>query len=421
MLGLLKATPPAFPALAASILLFAGCVTSLSTTGEGGAGGSGGTGTGASGTGASGTGATGGGGSGGGATAPLGMNDVTVLVPLSPTSVQLKATDVADDGAPLVPNAVFEQLIKDPMGQDQIFETLDRFQITAVRFDVCDRVNPGPCPAGSDGRLRVVFQPVDATLGAADAGLHAFYSIPAAEMPAVVAQLRQLAELQAEPTTSPLKVSPALSKDPEGAYASQLRSLIIARSGEKRLTRLTFLAQPEVNQAVLWVARGVEDQGSGLVPIQIPDINATSETTILTGTNSYDVTPLVDAPAGIALAWQEKDFGASSANAKAQALAALAGVESPLASTPGTVQCMTCHTSTLLTAVRSKAAGVDPLTVPGRYTSSYDLSIAAGESAQSPFFVRGLGWRGETPLISQRAANETAQALTEIEARFPPP
>jgi hypothetical protein len=59
--------------------------------------------------------------------------------------------------------------------------------------------------------------------------------------------------------------------------------------------------------------------------------------------------------------------------------------------------------------------------LPGRYTSKFDLSVAGGMSTQTSFTIRALGYVAQKPLISQRVVNDTAQTLTEIEARFPPP
>jgi hypothetical protein len=80
-----------------------------------------------------------------------------------------------------------------------------------------------------------------------------------------------------------------------------------------------------------------------------------------------------------------------------------------------------CHVSTVITSARTATSSIDPLTLPGRYTSKYDLSIAGGQSAQNPNTLRALGHLRTDPMISQRVANDTAQALTEIAARYPAP
>ena len=63
----------------------------------------------------------------------------------------------------------------------------------------------------------------------------------------------------------------------------------------------------------------------------------------------------------------------------------------------------------------------DPPALPGRYTSQFDLSISSGQSAQTMSTLRAPGYLRTQPMISQRVVNETAQVLTEIEARYPPP
>jgi hypothetical protein len=70
---------------------------------------------------------------------------------------------------------------------------------------------------------------------------------------------------------------------------------------------------------------------------------------------------------------------------------------------------------------RALATAIDPLTLPGRYTSKFDLSVAGGQSAATPRTIRALGYLGTQPMISQRVVNDTAQTLTEIDDRYPAP
>jgi hypothetical protein len=102
-------------------------------------------------------------------------------------------------------------------------------------------------------------------------------------------------------------------------------------------------------------------------------------------------------------------------------MAALAAVENPLTHTAETVACVACHVSTVVTAARAASTGIDPMTLPGRYTSKFDLSISGGKSAESPRTIRALGYLALLPMISQRVVNDTAQTLAEIEQRFPAP
>src|SRR5262249_9416957 len=131
---------------------------------------------------------------------PLGMNDVTVLIPLpsaTATPVVLLGSETADDGSTLVPRPLFDQLVGASTPPPILAtDAYDRLHLVVVRFELCDRNLPGPCATGADGRLRLVFQPVADNLGAEDAGIHTFYAIPNSEIASVVATLRDLARIQ---------------------------------------------------------------------------------------------------------------------------------------------------------------------------------------------------------------------------------
>ena len=64
-------------------------------------------------------------------------------------------------------------------------------------------------------------------------------------------------------------------------------------------------------------------------------------------------------------------------------------------------------------ACAGASSGIDPLTLPGRYTSKFDLSTAGGMSAENDGTIRALGYFGKQPMISQRVVNDTAQTLAE--------
>jgi hypothetical protein len=136
---------------------------------------------------------------------------------------------------------------------------------------------------------------------------------------------------------------------------------------------------------------------------------------------SYDITPATDTPSGLMTALKQATFEAADMTQQRESLAALVALENPLSHTAETVACVACHVSTIVMPVRAASGTIDPLTLPGRYTSKYDLSTTGGRSAATPEVIRALGYLRATVLISQRVVNDTAQTLTEIEQRFPPP
>src|ERR1700759_426026 len=90
----------------------------------------------------------------------LGMNDVSILLPLpGDVAVPVLAT-LAGRGAPLVERGWFDTLVTargDIAPRTGAPIAFDDFQIVAVRFDLCDRSTIGPCPSEAAGRLRLVL------------------------------------------------------------------------------------------------------------------------------------------------------------------------------------------------------------------------------------------------------------------------
>jgi len=348
--------------------------------------------------------------------AQLGMNDVSILLPLPETAASPVIAKLLAFNRDLIPRDVFDRLVTAP---GDVINKYDEFHAVAIRFDLCDRPTPGPCAAGDDGRLRIVYQPIFDSMGktqAFDVALHAFYRIPNYELDILVAHLRALAALEPTPITDPLHVSTAVWNV---EYADALRDLVNHHSHE--LTRLTLFAQNAFTASLNWAFRGEEMKGGQLTPITIPDIGQRQQRTILSGGDTtYSTTPVADKPAGFATAIDSAAFGAASPAARMQALEAMAAIQNPMLHTAETVQCIGCHVTTFLTARRAVVAGVDPTAVTNRFISQrFDLSTT-GKSTTNDRSLRAFGYLFSEPMISQRVVNDTAQVLVEIDARFPP-
>lgn len=178
-------------------------------------------------------------------------------------------------------------------------------------------------------------------------------------------------------------------------------------------------AQDLRSNAISWVLQGMEKQAGAFSDMTIVGATQVAQRVTLAGSASYDVTPSIAQPEGFVRALSQVVFDQANAADKPQLLAAVAAVDNPLSHTANTVACGTCHVATVVMATRATSAALDPLALPGRYTSPFDLSIAAGQSSSTPQTLRALGYLRTTPLISQRVVNETAQTLTEIAQRFP--
>jgi hypothetical protein len=345
----------------------------------------------------------------------LGLNDISIFGPPPFGSALLGNINGIDLPQDLVPRALFARLVT---SHGDIQNDFEEFGIVAVRFDVCDRSAPGRCPDGADGSMRLVFQPL-ATIPIdtfADVGLHAFYVIPAAQLPAVVNELRAIARIARVPRTNQLAARSFTTE------TSRIRSLIAKYATPDRLIRLSVMGQDARSTDLKIVFRGLELHDGQMVDIQIPSVDVTQQTVTLADTDpSYVAAPVADSPAGLALVLSSGAFNAATPDAQRSALDALAATENPLLHTASTVQCVACHTSTYLGAHRGQVAGIDLRSLPSRYDTTQDVRTSFGMAATDSRSLHNFGWVGETRELSQRVANETAQALLEMEQRFPVP
>jgi hypothetical protein len=342
----------------------------------------------------------------------LGLNEVTYLLPL----------ELLDAGTPfppagaMLPFGLYTRLTEaDPVVRTE----LSRLRVLGVRVDACDRADPTPCGAERDGVLRLVLQPVfGAPPNVEDITFHAFFPIPRAEMPEVVDTLRALGAKAGLPRGAALQVSAAFGADP--AFRAQLGALVSKYAQSPKLVRLTLFGQETQHAAIVWVFRGEELQGGVLGPITIPSINLPSQEVLLFGGDSYQVTPIADAPVGFERVVMETQFRAATAPQQLDSVKALLAVDNPRLHTAGDVQCVTCHVATTLVPPRAAFAGVDVSSLPERFTASeFDLSpLDAGVVRART--LRALGYLGSTPLISQRVINESANVVLELEQRYPP-
>lgn len=304
------------------------------------------------------------------ATRELGMNDVSILVPLLPALDAPTLLSMTRDATPLVPRDRFNALVADPqdigpkLGGTVRYED---FHVVAVRFDLCLHDAAGPCREGETGRVRLVLQPLyvanDKVL-AHDIALHAFYPIDPDELGDVVRELRSLAALQDAPLNASLTVSPALARDPTGIYPTRLRALVERYAQADRLVRLTVIGQNADSAAFAWAFRGIALGDAGWAEIRIPEIRAFTQKVLFAGGDAiYSVFPGADSPPGIAFALNGALFDSASADAQRYALEALATVQNPNLRGPGTTQCIACHVSTFLTRRRATTSGIDPATL----------------------------------------------------------
>jgi hypothetical protein len=360
----------------------------------------------------------------------LGMSDVSILLPLpralrEPVLMTLAGTE----DHPLVVVPMYDVLFapQDIGPKNQAPFELADFQIVAVRIDVCDGTVVGDCPSTSDGRLRLVLQPmfVDGSthaVSAQDLALHLFYPIPNAELPEVIATLRDLAARQDAPVDAPLGVSPAAQAH-DRVYLAKLRELVLRYASPAMNVRMTVMGQEANSGAVAWAMRGLDHAVGapeyGWTEMLIPQVNAkTQDVAAASGDTIYRCDPCADLPTGFGTAINGIEFDGAPHDLQMTALSALVEAQNPLMHDAVDAQCVSCHVTTYLTPVRAMELSTDPATLPTAFHSAHDTSVDSILTTSSRV-IRAFGWIDAYPAISQRVANDTAHVLDEIETRYP--
>jgi len=344
-------------------------------------------------------------------TKKLGMSDISMVLNLL-LAGDFGRMDGITAARDLVPRRLFTQVATSH--HDIAFDYSD-FIIFAIRFDLCDRVALGPCPEGADGSLRLVFQPLVPIAAAADVGLHGFYPIPAADLGYVINELRAIARIAATSPDGPLETfrHPGIDR---------VHALLERYARADKIIRLSLMGQDSRSAEPRVVFRGVELRDGEFVDLTVGTTPATQQDVALVGSDStYEVTPIADQPEGLALAMKASAFNAATPDEQRTALDALVATQNPKLQTAATAQCVACHTSSHLVVNRALAAGIDVSSLPSFFTTTRDTRILNGVSATTPRSLHNFGWLTRSITISQRAANETAVVLDEIEQRFPVP
>jgi hypothetical protein len=342
------------------------------------------------------------------------MNDVSMLLPL-PTE---PAAPVLAEITTLVPPALVDRLVFSnniaPKNGDAL--AYGDFHVVAVRFDLCSKSSTQTCTTDDGGQVRLILQPVARIGGEVrthDIALHAFYPIDPRDVPGVVDELREIAQLR----TAPSQLAVVGSTD----YIAALRTLVLTYARANRLAKLTVAGQDALSAAFAWNLAGVlVDADGGVAPIAIPGLGEKLKQHLLVagGDAVFDAEPAIDVPVGFAITLNGFAFAEASPSSQRFALETLAAIQNPAKHDANDLMCITCHVATYLTPQRARAAGIDPDVLDERYVTSYDTRVDTVANSD-PRVIRAFGWVGAMPAISQRVANDTARVLEDIEARFP--
>ena len=348
----------------------------------------------------------------------LGMNDVSILVPIpsSPAAAGFLRPSSAGERGKLLPQAVYDKIPEFPVvGADAL--DYARMRVIGIRFDGCF-----PAPAGCEPQIRLVMQPITDDGATRDSSLHLFYRLTEEELGPVVLGLRQLKALAPElATDGPLDVNPALvAQGIEGPYGAGVRELVLAHAGEQNLTRMTFFLRAPPKQEE-WFFGGFDRKGETMTPLDIVGVGKVNQRVdhpITAEGYEYTFTPAPKVPEDLSLLLVSATAKTAAAADLEKALGAVARIENPVKYGPDKLDCAGCHVATVLTAHAKDNLALDASGHADAFKSTRDLTVR-GKSATTPSSLRAFGWFAKDPMIAKRVVHETAAVLDDLEARFP--
>lgn len=350
----------------------------------------------------------------------LEANDISILLPIDGANASaLWAASAAGRGGPLVSREVFGQIGRPLFRERSTPEAqYDALRVVAVRYDPCFTHGVAPSEA-CQPQIRLVMQGVDLATGRAfDGAIHLLYNLTPALDAATRAELRAMTALAPANVGRPLGVSPVVAaQGMNGPYAQRLRVLVLASVGMENLVRMTFMTRTSARSGT-WEFGGVSVRawpGSPPPgPLSIPMLaGATLQTTtsIIGPGVQYSVTPRIGQPENVAALSTQATADAHRTGGIAAVRALLTwatGVENPATHTPDTIDCATCHVANRV--ARSMARDY-PMAAMGLEPT---VSRQIGAQEMNSENLRIFGYFDADPAIAQRAANETAQALTRV-------
>lgn len=336
----------------------------------------------------------------------LGSNDVSILFPL-PESGAVDALF----GAELLPGAVLSHLPEVPT---------ERLRVVSARIDPCfPSLVTAPSP-DCRFQLRLVMQPLSddgAGVRAESAAVHLFYDLPPGDF---VELVRALVAARDEPWQGPLRAHPTLVEQGlDGPYAKAVRAALLAGIGEERLTRVTF----SLTTAGSTSFGGVDLVLGKAQPLSIAGSSASEQS--FTSAPSDDPLGFSAAIVAPKLAGALDDLSplydsASAAKLGEEALWPLyekaLRLENPELRSAANVDCVSCHTAGRARLWLERETDFASRSSALRFTSGFELGGAPSPAAAGS--LRAFGWAGTEPVVSARAANESAAVASYLNQRL---
>ena len=169
-----------------------------------------------------------------------------------------------------------------------------------------------------------------------------------------------------------------------------------------------------------WVFGGFNIEDDTLLPIAIIDAASERQRFINVFLESEeDFVASVEPPTlgtdDLTLLFNSPAARAAPASAVDAAVTAALRIENPGVHSTETVSCVACHVSTQTRVWVENNLGQTTEGHPDRYTSAEDLTLTS-ETTRIPGSLRGFGYFHRRVALGQRVVNETAAAVSQLNA-----
>lgn len=364
----------------------------------------------------------------------LDLHDVSVLLPLPPVD-QLDLSPTPRTQAQfgeLLPKSKYDMLPPILVENSEI--TWPRIRLVGFRVDPC--FFEGATPLKCRPQVRMVWQPlvvrqferegvVQSYVAAQDAAIHSFYELNAEEFEVLLGKLISMKKKLGQAKDRPLLVHPTLAKEGlAGAYFKELWNVILAFTGENRLSRITFMQLSAAEN--MWTFGGFEVDAGKMIAMIVPRTRVTTQAFV----NNTFPRPFWF-KGGILPEPKEGDnFNILTRDSRKlteqneqeiiDAVGSAIRLENPNKHNAGTADCVSCHVAqpARIWSMRQYPwLMLDQVHHSEFYKFNRDLSNISPMQPHTNV-VRAFGYFENRPIVSQRTINESAMVIDYLEKNF---
>ncbi len=397
----------------------------------------------------------------------LGLNDVSVLIPLiAVKEFAEKVPKLASPSgsSPYVFTGLDAELMKihnDELALRAKLRTFDlssgtntdlkidlsTFRLVALRFDPCANIRVAAAQDDQCLRqLRLVWQIFRAPVGPpgvkmdavpGDANIHAIYQLTREEFSEIVANLRSLhKKASVDSSSMPLLPHPVLAKEGVASpYYEGIMGMVDRYARTENLTNVAHLsavANGSIWQMTLLTVENGKYLRDDVSAIHAPQEGFSPKVQFLKrngGNPDLEVSPLGNSKFYIVEPFDSRlspDQGEAAQLSKNQRIISnIQAIENPALHDAKNLDCSSCHRALTAYARAKDAEEKQGAKIPEsaeKYSSSkWDLSFATPElllDFTGPWTLQMFSYFGKVPKITPRVINESAEVLNYIETHY---